>query len=77
MLADNGTSPLLLRNPNFNQQRSLRTVPNEVKKRDCPSPEASPVLKSRLRNDYSRMNVSMRLRNWKFHERAMAPLHWG
>jgi hypothetical protein len=20
---------------------------------------------------------SMRLRHWKFHERAMAPLHWG
>jgi len=28
------------------------------KKRDRPSPEASPVFKCRLRNDYSRMNVA-------------------
>jgi hypothetical protein len=36
----------------YKKQRSRK------RKRDRPSPEASPVFKSRLRNDYSRMNVA-------------------
>jgi hypothetical protein len=45
------------------------------KKRDYPSPEASPVFKSRLRNDYSRMKVARipRVRN---PTTAMAHPHW-